>query len=158
MAGWFGGARHSRIALSSSNRAGRHSVYIFGLIQKRLPSDGAHAISDCFFLFREGALVLSDLRDWLAGQHPGLRTYKSFREKALQLCATDAQHRALYRLLANLAGHYVATFDEEPLPVDVASHAYDVFLDLVEQGDRSIDASVEQQLATLNRIAVAELF
>lgn len=101
---------------------------------------------------------MSDLRDWLAGQHPGLRTYTSFREKALQLCATDAEHRALYRLLANLAGHYVATFDEEPLPVEVASHAYDVFLDLVEQGDRSIDASVEQQLATLNRIAAAELF
>jgi hypothetical protein len=101
---------------------------------------------------------LSDLHDWLAGQHPGLRTYKSFREKALKLCVTEAEHRALYRLLANLAGHYVATFDEEPLPVDVAKHAYDRFLGLVEEGDRSIGASVEQQLATLNRIAVAELF
>jgi hypothetical protein len=119
---------------------------------------GADAISGRFFLFREGALVLSDLSDWLAGQHPGLRTYKSFRDKALKLCASDAEHRALYRLLANLAGHYVATFDEEPLPVDVANHAYDVFFDLVEEGDRSIGASVEQQLATLNRIAAAELF
>ena len=101
---------------------------------------------------------MRDLRDWLAGQHPGLRTYKSFREKVLELSAADAEHRALYRLLANLAGHYVATFDEEPLPVDVAKHAYDTFLDLIEEGDRSIGASAEQQLAALNKIAAAELF
>jgi hypothetical protein len=101
---------------------------------------------------------LTDLRDWLAGQHPGLRTYKSFQEKALQLCATDVEHRALYRLLANLAGHYVATFDEEPLPVDVAKHAYETFLDLVEEGDRSIGEPAERQLAALNKIASAELF
>ena len=94
---------------------------------------------------------MTDLRDWLNGQHPGLRTYKSFREKALELCATDAEHRALYRLLANLAGHYITAFDEEPLPTDVAKHAYDVFLDLVEEGDRSIGAPVEQQLAHVER-------
>jgi hypothetical protein len=99
---------------------------------------------------------LRDLRDWLAGQHPGLRTYKCFREKALSV--TDAEHRALYRLLADLAGHYVAAFDEEPLPVDIAKRAYDTFLDLIEEGDRSIGASAEQQLAALNRIAAAELF
>src|SRR4029077_2461429 len=97
--------------------------------------------------------VMGNLRDWLADQHPGLGTYKSFREKALELSATDAEHRALYRLLSNLAGHYVATFDEEPLPVDTAKRAYDTFLDLIEEGDRSIGASAEQQLAALNRIA-----
>lgn len=101
---------------------------------------------------------MTDLRNWLAGQHPGLRTYKSFRDKALELCATDEQHRALYRLLANLAAHYVAAFDEEPLPVDVAKHAYDTFLELVEEGDRSLGQSAERQLATLNKIAAAELF
>ena len=101
---------------------------------------------------------MGELRDWLASQHPGLRTYRSFRDKALELCATDAEHRALYRLLANLAGHYITTFDEEPLPVDVAKRAYDTFLDLIEEGDRSIGASAEQQLAALNKIAVAELF
>ena len=101
---------------------------------------------------------MTELYDWLNGQHPGLRTYKSFRDKALELCATDAEHRALYRLLANLAGHYITAFDEEPLPTDVAKHAYDVFLDLVEEGDRSIGAPVEQQLAALNKIAAAELF
>ena len=75
---------------------------------------------------------MTELRDWLNSQHPGLRTYKAFRDKALKLCATDTEHRALYRLLANLAGHYITAFDEESLPTDVAKHAYDVFLDLVE--------------------------
>src|ERR1700757_820634 len=85
-------------------------VHVSGLIQKYRKAGGIHAISGCFFTFREGATVLTDLRDWLNGQHPGLRTYKTFRDKALELCATDAEHRALYRLLANLAGHYITAF------------------------------------------------
>jgi hypothetical protein len=133
----------------------RLKLWINPIILFRSP--GIHAITGCFFTFQKEP-PLTDLRNWLAGQHPGLRTYKSFQEKALQLCATDVEHRALYRLLANLAGHYVATFDEEPLPVDVANHAYETFLDLVEEGDRSIGASAERQLAALNRIASAELF
>lgn len=101
---------------------------------------------------------MSGIRDWLAEQHPGLRTYKSFREKALELCVTDTAHSALYRLLANMAGQYVAEFDEEPLPVEVAKQAYATFLELVNEGDRSIGGSSEQQLAALNKIAAAELF
>src|SRR5450631_3491692 len=131
------------------------TVHIFGLIQKYLQNRSRRAISNCFFNVCEKEHVLGNLRDWLAGQHPGLRTYRCFRDKALELGATDAEHRALYRLLSNLAGHYVATFDEEPLPVDVATRAFDTFLDLIEEGDRSMGAPAEQQLAALNRIAAA---
>jgi len=102
--------------------------------------------------------ALTELVDWLATQHPGLRTYKTFQEKALELSSTDASHRALYRLLAGIAGHYVTVFDEEPLPVDVAQKAYDVFLGLVEEGEGSLRGSTEQQLKVLNRIAAADLF
>jgi len=49
-------------------------------------------------------------------------------------------------------------FDEEPLPVDVAQNAYKVFLRLVEEGERSLHGSPEQQLTVLNKIAAAELF
>ncbi len=101
---------------------------------------------------------MTELVDWLATQHPGLRTYKTFQEKALALFAADASHRALYRLLAGLAGHYVTVFDEEPLPVDVAQNAYKVFLRLVEEGEGSLHGSTEQQLTVLNKIAAAELF
>ncbi|MGO8914087.1 MAG: hypothetical protein ACLQDM_32870 [Bradyrhizobium sp.] len=101
---------------------------------------------------------MSELHDWLVSQHPGLRTYKSFHQKALELAASDADHRALYRLLANMAERYVSTFDEEPLPVDVAALAYQRFLDIVGDAEKSIGAPVSQRVQTLNRIAAAELF
>ena len=101
---------------------------------------------------------MGELHDWLMSQHPGLRTYKSFYQKALELAATDADHRALYRLLSNIAERYVTTFDEEPLPVDVAAQAYQRLLDIVGDAEKSIDASVSQQVQTLNKIAAAELF
>lgn len=101
---------------------------------------------------------MTELQNWLATQHPGLRTYKTFRDKAVQLSAADPAHRALYRLLAGLAGNYVTTFDEEPLPVDVAANAYSVFVRLVELGESSLGAPAEQQLNVLNEIADAELF
>lgn len=101
---------------------------------------------------------MRELRDWLFSQHPGLRTYKSFHHKALELAASDADHRALYHLLANMAERYVRTFDEEPLPVDVARRAYQRLRDLVDDAEQSIDAPVVQQVQMLNKIAAAELF
>jgi hypothetical protein len=98
------------------------------------------------------------LSDWLAGQHPGLRTYKAFQEKALRLSVTEADYRALYRLLADIAGRYVAAFDEKPVPVEVAKHAYDKLLGLVKSAEQSIGGSSERQVETLNMIAGAELF
>jgi len=101
---------------------------------------------------------LGELRDWLFSQHPGLRTYKSFQHKALELAASDAEHRALYHLLANMAERYVSTFDEEPLPVDVARQAYQRLREIVDDAEQSIDAPVNQQVQMLNRIAAVELF
>jgi hypothetical protein len=100
---------------------------------------------------------LNTLSDWLAGQHPGLRTYKTFQERALQLSVSETDYRALYRLLADIAGRYVAAFDENPLPVEVAKPAYDKFLDLVKNGEQSIGAPLERQITALNTIAGTEL-
>ena len=101
---------------------------------------------------------MGELHDWLISQHPGLRTYKSFHHKALELAASDTDHRALYCLLANMAERYVLTFDEEPLPVDVAKQAYQRLLAIVDDAEKSISASAYQQVEALNKIAVAELF
>lgn len=101
---------------------------------------------------------MSELHDWLVTQHPGLRTYKSFRDKVLQRAAADTDHRALYRLLSDLAGHYVARYDGEPVPVDVAMKAYRCLLETVADAEASLAAPLDQQLATLNRIAATELF
>jgi hypothetical protein len=101
---------------------------------------------------------LGELHDWLVSQHPGLRTYKSFHHKALELASSDEDHRALYRLLANMTERYFSTFDEEPLPVDVAKQAYQRLLDIVDEAEKSIDAPLSHQLQTLNKIAATELF
>jgi hypothetical protein len=106
----------------------------------------------------EGGNILSELHQWLLGQHPGLRTYRSFQQRALELASSDAEHRALYRLLASIAGRYIESFDEEPLPVDVAKQAYQRLLNVVNVAEQSIDASACQQVQTLNSVAATELF
>jgi hypothetical protein len=101
---------------------------------------------------------LARLSEWLAGQHPGLRTYKTFQEKALQLSGSEAGYRALYRLLADIAGRYVTAYDEEALPVEVAKQAYEKFLALVKNAEQSIGAPFERQIEILNTVAGAEIF
>ena len=102
--------------------------------------------------------ILGELHDWLLSQHPGLRTYKSFHHKALELAAADADHRALYRLLASMVGRYIESFDEEPLPVEVAKQAYQRLLSIVDDAEKSISAPASEQVKTLNKIAATELF
>lgn len=101
---------------------------------------------------------MGQLHEWLLSQHPGLRTYRSFQQKALELASSDAKHLALYRLFASMVGRYIESFDEEPLPVDVAKQAYQRLLNIVDDAEKSIDASASQQLQTLNRVAATELF
>jgi hypothetical protein len=101
---------------------------------------------------------LGILSEWLAGQHSGLRTYKTFQEKALQLSVSEAKYRALYRLLADIAGRYVTAYDEKPLPVEVAKRAYEKFMALVKNAEQAIDAPAERQIEMLNTIADAEIF
>ena len=98
------------------------------------------------------------LSDWLAGQHPGLRTFKTFQEKALQLSAAEADHRALYRLLAGVAGRYVEAFDEKPVPVDVAKPPMRNFRSSSRVASSRSAHPCERQIEALNTIAGAELF
>ena len=101
---------------------------------------------------------MGELHNWLLGQHPGLRTYKSFQHKAMELASADEAHRALYRLLASMVGRYIDSFDEEPLPVEVAKQAYQRLLSIVDDAEHSIDAPASQQMQTLNKVAATELF
>lgn len=101
---------------------------------------------------------MGEFHDWLRNQHPGLRTYRALHQKLLQAATADPTHRAVYRLLSNLASGYAATFDEEPLPVDVAEQAYKRLLELVAKAELSLGAPVEKQLAVLNEIAATELY
>jgi len=101
---------------------------------------------------------LGELHDWLAHQHPGLRTYKTFQQKALELAGSEPDHRAFYRMLASLVGGYIDSFDEDPLPVDVASQAFQRLLGVVGDAENSIQAPPVEQIAALNKIAATQLF
>jgi hypothetical protein len=133
-------------------------VRFFVFFQKIFEDAGIRDINGCFFSKLEGGNILGELHDWLVGQHPGLRTYKSFQQQALQLALSDAEHRALYRLLASMVGRYIESFDEEPLPVDVAKNAYQRLLNIVDDAEKSIGAPASEQVKTLNKVAATELF
>jgi hypothetical protein len=98
---------------------------------------------------------MNDLHTWLSQQHHGLRTFRTFQQKLDDVCKDDPEQRALCRLLNSIVGSYVDTFDEEPLPVEVADRAYDRLLDLVASLD--FDASADRRLADANRVAALDL-
>jgi hypothetical protein len=100
---------------------------------------------------------MGELHDWLTGQHPGLKTFKTFRQKALDRAAGDADHRAFYRLLAELTGEYIARYDGEPVPVEVAEHSYRHLLAIVTDAENVLTAPVPKQIDVLNKLAAAKL-
>jgi hypothetical protein len=74
---------------------------------------------------------MGELHDWLSQQHHGLKTYKAFRQTLIDRVSSDAQHRALYRLLAGLTEEYIARYDAEAVPVEVADQTYRHLLEVV---------------------------
>ena len=57
-----------------------------------------------------------ELHSWLSHQHPGLKTYVALQKKTNELVQSDADHRAVYKLLSSILDPFIASFDEEPLP------------------------------------------
>jgi hypothetical protein len=100
---------------------------------------------------------LNELLTWLKPQHGGVRTYKDFLQKVMQLAASDRDHLAVYTLLATLVGRFIESYEEHPLAVDVADGALKRLIALVEKAAASLGGSPADQLAVLNEIAAAEL-
>jgi hypothetical protein len=100
---------------------------------------------------------VSKLCDWLKGQHPGLNTFKAFRQKALDCAAEEADHRALYRLLAGLADAHVSRYDEDPLPVEVAEQIHRRLIKIVAEAEGSMTAPASEQIQALNKLAAQSL-
>jgi len=100
---------------------------------------------------------MGELYNWLSQQHHGLKTYKAFRNTLLDRVATDAHHRALYRLLAGLTEEYIARYDAEAVPVNVAEDTFRHLLELVAKAEASLSGSPEQQIQALNELAAAKL-
>ena len=98
-----------------------------------------------------------ELHSWLSHQHPGLRTYVALQRKADELAETDAEHRAVYRLLSSILDPFIASFDEEPLPAGVAETTFQRLLSVVRDADNAITLAPDQQIDALNKIASVEL-
>jgi hypothetical protein len=78
---------------------------------------------------------MNELYTWISQQHHGLRTFKTFQQKLESLSRDEPEQQGLYRLLSNLVGGYIETFDEEPLPVEVADHVHRRLLELLASLD-----------------------
>jgi hypothetical protein len=100
---------------------------------------------------------MGELHDWLSHQHHGLKTYKAFRQTLLDRVSSDAHHRALYRLLAGLTEEYIARYDGEAVPVDVAEQTFSHLLEIVAKAEGSLTAQPSQQIQILNELAAARL-
>jgi hypothetical protein len=74
-----------------------------------------------------------------------------------QLAHTDAEHIALYKLLASMVDPYIDSFDEQPLPVDVADKVFGRLLDIVRDAEQSISLAPGDQVRALNKIAAVKL-
>ena len=79
---------------------------------------------------------MSELHSWL--KHHGLQTYKSLKQKLIGRTSANPEHAALYRLLAWMIDPYVDSFDEEPLPVDVAGEVFARVLDIMRYAEDSV--------------------
>jgi hypothetical protein len=100
---------------------------------------------------------LDELLAWLKPQNTGVRTYKAFQQKVMQLGATDRNHLALYHILAMLAARFIEAYEEHPLPVDVADQAFKRLIGVVEKAAKSRKGSPAEQLTVLNEIAATDL-
>ena len=98
---------------------------------------------------------MNELYSWLASQHPGLRTFKTFQRKLADLAAEHPGQRAMCRLLSAIVGSYVEEFDEAPLPSAVAERAYQKLLRTVAELDCAAEPA--RQLGHLNRLAELNL-
>ncbi len=100
---------------------------------------------------------MDELLNWLKPQHNGLKTYRTFHQKALQLAASDRAHAASYQLLASMVGRFIDHYEERPLSADVADGALTRLIGLVEKAATSQKGSPADQLVVLNEIAACEL-
>ena len=98
---------------------------------------------------------MNELYTWVSQQHHGLRTFKTFQQKLETLSRDEPEQRGLYRLLSNLVGGYIETFDGEPLPAGVADHVHCRLLELLASLD--LRANSDRHLADINRVASFDL-
>ncbi len=100
---------------------------------------------------------MQDLLNWLAQQKGGIGTYLEFQNRALELRATEPENAALLRLMADLAGRFVESYDREPLPLDVAEQARERLTSMLKAAVEANTAPAADRIALLNKVSESEL-
>ena len=100
---------------------------------------------------------MEELAQWLKSQHMGLRTYKTFQQKVLEIGLKNRRQYALYYLLAMLAARFVDVYDERPLTLDITDEAHKRLVAIVDKAVRFETMSAREQNELLNEIAASEL-
>ena len=99
---------------------------------------------------------MEELAQWLKSQHKGLRTYKTFHQKVLELGAQHKQQYALYYLLAMHVWRFVDSYEDSPLTADVTDEAHTHLVAVAERCAQFDGMSAEERLAFLNELAAME--
>jgi hypothetical protein len=100
---------------------------------------------------------VEELAQWLKSQHKGLRTYKTFHQKVLDLGTSQRHQYALYYLLGALVGRFVEAYDDSPLTLDVADEAHKRLVAIAEKCSLFDSMSADNRLKLLNEIAAMDL-
>jgi len=100
---------------------------------------------------------VEELAEWLKSQHKGLRTYKTFQQKVLEIGAKHRDHYALCYLLAMLAGRFSDAYEETPLTLDVTDEAHRRLVTYADKAAKFDSISSDGRLEFLNEIAASDL-
>lgn len=100
---------------------------------------------------------MEELAQWLKSQHKGLRTYKTFQQKVLEVGAKRRDQYALCYLLSMLAGRFVDTYEETPLTLDITDEAHRRLIAFADKAAKFDSMSCDSRLELLNEIAASDL-
>jgi hypothetical protein len=106
---------------------------------------------------QQGKAHVEELAEWLKSQHKGLRTYKTFQQKVLEVGAKHRDHYALCYLLAMLAGRFSDTYEETPLTLDVTDEAHRRLVAYADKAAKFDSIASDSRLEFLNEIAASDL-
>jgi hypothetical protein len=100
---------------------------------------------------------VEQLTQWLKTQHKGLRTYKTFHQRVLELGAQHKDQYALYYLLSALVARFIDAYEDSPLTLDVTDEAHRRLVAIAERSSGFDRMSAEERLGLLNEIAGMDL-
>lgn len=100
---------------------------------------------------------MNELIGWLKKQNEGVSTYIGLQQRAHGLALSNPDQAALLRLLGALAARIASSYEDMPLPANIAGSTFQRMVTLVEKALRATEGTAQEKLAVLNEIARTEL-